>query len=120
MEWSHKNSIFLTKLCLYLFVAGYFLVLAFCPALVRIFVTYNYSAANRQPGSFIATIYSCGVDVYKRQVTMYCQNVLTPVIINPIFKAAKSSAPKNVPRILPFPPDILVPPIAEAAMASNS
>lgn len=63
MEWSHKNSIFLTKLCLYLFVAGYFLVLAFCPALVRIFVTYNYSAANQQPGSFIATIYSCGVPV---------------------------------------------------------
>ena len=53
-------------------------------------------------------------------VTIYCQNVLTPVMINPIFSAASNSAPKKVPRILPYPPAILVPPMAEAAMASSS
>ena len=63
MNWSHKRSIFLTKICIWLFVAGYLLVLATCPFLVKSFLCYSSSACEEQSILFIITLYACAVPV---------------------------------------------------------
>lgn len=63
MNWSHKQSITLTKLCIWLFIAGYAVVLIACPFLVKTFVRFSYSASGKDTRLFLATIYACAVPV---------------------------------------------------------
>ena len=63
MNWSHKQSIFLTKICIWLFVAGYLFVLAACPFLVKRFLFYSYTAYRKPPAFFMITLYACAVPV---------------------------------------------------------
>ena len=61
MNWNNEKSILLTKLCIGVFAVGYALVLAFCPWLVRNFVTYSFSAHGKDAVSFMATVYASAV-----------------------------------------------------------
>ena len=51
---------------------------------------------------------------------MYCQSELTPIRFKPLFRMPMISAPISVPPSLPEPPDMEVPPMTTAAMASIS
>ncbi len=48
-----------------------------------------------------------------------CQNGCTPMITKPFRSTAGMKTPKTVPRIVPMPPNRLVPPITTAAIASR-
>ena len=61
MIWSHKNSIFLTKIFIILFCAAYAAVVAACPFLVGLYLASSYTAAGMSPIPFMATIYLCAV-----------------------------------------------------------
>lgn len=63
MNWSHKNSVFLTKICIVFFTAAYIAVVAACPFLTKVYVETSFSAARLSPGPFTATIYLCAVPV---------------------------------------------------------
>lgn len=63
MNWSNRQSILLTKCCIWLFMAGYLLVLLTCPFLMKIFVRFNYSAYGKDARLFIASVYACAVPV---------------------------------------------------------
>jgi len=49
-----------------------------------------------------------------------CRYTATFSMTSILFITPKTSAPKNVPTIFPFPPLKLVPPITAAAIASSS
>ena len=63
MNWSHKNSIFLTKIFIILFCAAYLAVVAACPFLVGQYLASSYTAAGLSPVPFMTTIYICAVPV---------------------------------------------------------
>ena len=63
MTWSHKQSVTLTKICIWLFIAGYAAVLFACPFLVRNFVKLSYSASGKDIRLFLVSIYACAVPV---------------------------------------------------------
>ena len=46
-----------------------------------------------------------------------CQNGWTPTITKPFWSTAGMKTPKTVPRIVPMPPNRLVPPMTTAAIA---
>lgn len=61
MNWNNEKSITLTKVCIGIFVMGYISVLAFCPWLMKQFVTYSFSARGKDVFLFMATVYACAV-----------------------------------------------------------
>ena len=63
MFWSEKQSVALTKCCIWLFIAGYVLVLFTCPFFVPVFVRLSYTAAGKDVRLFLASIYACAVPV---------------------------------------------------------
>lgn len=63
MQWSHRQSIILTKVCILFFVAGYFFVVFTCPMLINRFVHYSISAAGKSKWPFMATVYACAVPI---------------------------------------------------------
>lgn len=63
MEWSQKNSIFLTKLCISIFITGYAFVVLACPLLVKWFTTTSYTAGGTDEKLFITTIYACALPI---------------------------------------------------------
>ncbi len=63
MDWSHKNSIILTKICIILFGIAYIATVLACPVIVREYVAVSYTAKDLIPGLFMATIYICAAPV---------------------------------------------------------
>ncbi|MDO5416199.1 MAG: DUF2975 domain-containing protein [Lachnospiraceae bacterium] len=63
MRWSNQQSIFLTKLCILFFIAGYLAVLLTCPMMMDVFVRLSVSAAGKSKWLFSATVYACAVPV---------------------------------------------------------
>lgn len=63
MYWSNKQSVLLTRACIWLFIAGYFFVLLTCPFLMKNFVYFSYSAYGKDVRLFIASIYACAVPI---------------------------------------------------------
>lgn len=63
MNWSYQKSIFLTKLCILFFIAGYLAVIFTCPILTRQFTLYNISAFGKSRWWFMVTIYACAVPI---------------------------------------------------------
>ena len=63
MCWSNRNSIFLTKIVLLIFAAGYLAVVLTCPLLTDCFVRLSFSAAGISKWLFAATIYAAAVPV---------------------------------------------------------
>lgn len=63
MYWSYRRSIVLTKLCILLFIAGYFAVLLGCPRMMDIFVRSSSSAAGKSRWLFITTVYVCAIPI---------------------------------------------------------
>lgn len=63
MNWSYQKSIFLTKLCILFFIAGYLGVIFTCPIITRQFTLYSISAFGKSRWWFMATIYACAVPI---------------------------------------------------------
>lgn len=63
MHWSYHRSIVLTKLCILLFMTGYFAVLLGCPRMMDVFVRSSFSAAGKSPWLFITTVYVCAIPI---------------------------------------------------------
>ena len=63
MCWSNRNSIFLTKIVLLIFAAGYLAVVLTCPLLTDCFVRLSFLAAGISKWLFAATIYAAAVPV---------------------------------------------------------
>ncbi|MCI8453563.1 MAG: DUF2975 domain-containing protein [Lachnospiraceae bacterium] len=63
MNWSNRKSVLLTKACIWLFIAGYLLVLLFCPLLMRNFVRFSYTASRIDYHLFLVTIYACALPI---------------------------------------------------------
>ncbi|MCI8296318.1 MAG: DUF2975 domain-containing protein [Lachnospiraceae bacterium] len=63
MRWSYHRSIILTKLCILVFVAGYFAVILGCPRMMDLFVRTSFSAAGKSRWLFITTVYACALPI---------------------------------------------------------
>lgn len=63
MNWSNRQSIVLTRCCIWLFIAGYAIVLAACPFLTRSFVRFSYTAVGIDSRLFLVSIYACAVPI---------------------------------------------------------
>lgn len=63
MSWSYQKSIFLTKLCILFFTAGYLSVIFTCPVITAQFTHYSISALGKSKWWFMATIYACAVPI---------------------------------------------------------
>ncbi|MCI8951085.1 MAG: DUF2975 domain-containing protein [Lachnospiraceae bacterium] len=61
MIWSKQQSIFLTKLCIMIFIGGYLAVVFTCPVLMDIFVRSSISAAGKSKWLFMGTVYACAI-----------------------------------------------------------
>lgn len=61
MNWSHEQSVTLTKVCIWLFLAGYVITIVSCPFLVKNFVTLSRSASGKDARLFLVSIYACAV-----------------------------------------------------------
>lgn len=63
MRWSSQQSIFLTKLFILLFGAGYLAVVLTCPLLMDVFVRFSFFAAGKNKWLFSGTVYLCAIPV---------------------------------------------------------
>ncbi len=63
MDWSNRQSVRLTKVCIWLFIAGYLLTLLFCPFLMKNFVRFSYTASRLDYRLFTASVYVCAAPV---------------------------------------------------------
>lgn len=63
MNWSHKQSVILTKYCIWLFIAGYAAVLISCPFLVEDFITFSYTASGKDIWLFVVSVYACAIPI---------------------------------------------------------
>jgi len=63
MAWSNRQSLILTKYCIWLFIAGYAAVLISCPFLVDRFVHLSCTASGKDARLFLASIYLCALPV---------------------------------------------------------
>lgn len=63
MNWSHKQSIALTKLCIWFFIVSYVLVLIFCPLLIKNLVRVSGTAYGKDARFFLTSIYACAVPI---------------------------------------------------------